>query len=64
VRVAAAGTFTLADGRVDMGVTLTQGQNEVRGVVSGTAGALRVVPTDLRVPDTRGIKKFLDKLFR
>jgi AsmA protein len=64
VRVAAAGTFALADGRVDMRVTLTQGQNEVRGVVSGTAGALRVVPTDLRVPDTRGIKKFLDKLFR
>jgi AsmA protein len=64
VRVAAAGTFTLADGRVEMGVTLTQGQNEVKGVVSGTAGALRVVPTDVRVPDTRGIRKFLDKLFR
>ncbi len=64
VRVAAAGTFALANGRVDMNVTLTQGQNEVKGAVSGTAGALRVVPTDIRVPDTRGIRRFLDKLFR
>jgi len=64
VRVAAAGTFALADGRVNMDVTLTQGQNEVKGVVSGTSGALSVVPTGVRIPDTRGIKKFLDKLFR
>jgi hypothetical protein len=64
LRVAAAGTFGLADGRVNMNVTLTQGRNEVRGVVSGTAGALHVVPTGVQVPDTRGIKKFLDKLFR
>ncbi len=64
VRVAGAGTFTLADGRINMNVTLTQGPNEVKGLVTGTAGALRAVPTDVRVPDTRGIKKFLDKLFR
>jgi uncharacterized protein involved in outer membrane biogenesis len=64
LRVAAAGTFGLADGRVNMNVTLTQGRNEVRGMVSGTAGALHVVPTGVQVPDTRGIKKFLDKLFR
>jgi AsmA protein len=64
LRAAAAGTFGLADGRVNMNVTLTQGRNEVKGLVSGTAGTLHVVPTGVRVPDTRGIKKFLDKLFR
>ena len=64
VQVAAAGTFGLADERVNMNVTLTQGRNEVRGVISGTAGSLHVVPTGIRLPDTRGIKRFLEKLFR
>ena len=64
VRMAAAGTFTLADGRVNMEVRLTQGQNEVTGVVSGTADGLHVVPTGVRIPDTRGIRKLLDKIFR
>ena len=64
LRVAGKGTYGLADGRVNMNVTLTQGVNEVKGLVSGTAGSLHVVPTGVRVPDTRGIKQFLDKLFR
>jgi AsmA protein len=64
VRMAAAGTYGLHDGRINMEVTLTQGQNEVKGLVSGTAGAVRVVPTGVRVPDTRGIRKLLDRLFR
>jgi AsmA protein len=64
LRVAAAGTFRLADGRVNMALTLTQGRNEVKGLVSGTTGSLHVVPTGVRVPDARGIKKLLDKLLR
>ncbi len=64
VKVAASGTVALYDGRVNMDVTLTQGPNQVKGVVSGTTGALKVIPTGVQVGDTRGIRKFLDKLFR
>ena len=64
LRVTAAGTLALADGRVRMDVTLAQGPNEVKGVVSGTTGMLRVVPTSVRVQDTRGIRNLLDKLYR
>ncbi len=63
VRVAAAGTYGLGDGRVAMEVTLTEGANQVKGVVTGAPGSLRVVPTGVRVQD-RDIKKFLDRLFR
>ncbi|HET7876255.1 MAG TPA: AsmA-like C-terminal region-containing protein, partial [Methylomirabilota bacterium] len=38
LRIAAAGTYGLADGRVAMDVTLTQGKTQVRGRVSGGAG--------------------------
>jgi AsmA protein len=64
VTVAGAGTVALPDGRVNMQVTLTQGPNQIKGVVSGTVDALRVVPTSIDVPDTRRIKKFLDMLLR
>ena len=64
LRVLATGTFRLADERVDMAVTLTQGRNEVKGVVTGALGSLHVAPTEVRVPDTTRIKKFLDKLLR
>ncbi len=64
LRVMARGTVTLADGRVDMAVIVTQGRNEVRGMVSGTTDALRVVPTGIRVPDSRGAKRFLHTLYR
>jgi len=64
LRVTAAGTLALADGRVRMDVTLAQGPNEVKGVLSGTTGMLRVVPTSVRVQDTRGIRNLLDKLYR
>jgi AsmA protein len=64
LRVAGAGTFGLADGRVTMALTLTQGRNEVKALVSGTTGSLHIVPTAVRVPDARGIRKFLDTLFR
>jgi hypothetical protein len=64
LRVTASGTLTLADGRVDMAVIVSQGRNEVRGMVSGTTEALRVVPTGIRVPDSRGAKRFLDTRYR
>lgn len=64
VRVAAAGTYGLQDGRVALDVTLTQGRNQFKGTVSGTSGALRVVPTGVKLEDTRGLKKLLDKLLR
>lgn len=64
VQVAAAGTVALPDGRVDMKVSLKQGPNEIDGVITGTAAALHVVPTGVRVPDAQGIKKFLDRILR
>jgi hypothetical protein len=64
LRVAARGTVTLANGRVEMAVIVTQGRNQVRGLVSGTTEALRVVPTEIRVPDLRGARRFLDALYR
>jgi AsmA protein len=63
-KVTGAGTVTLYDGRVDMEVTLTQGANQVKGVVAGPPGALTVTPTAIRVPDSRGIRRFLERLFR
>jgi AsmA protein len=63
VRVAAAGTYGLSDGRVAMEVTLIEGANQVKGIVTGGPGSLRVVPTGVRVQD-RDIKKFLDRIFR
>ena len=64
LRVTARGTLTLADGRIDMAVIVTQGRNEVRGMVSGTTEALRVAPIGIRVPDSRGARRFLHTLYR
>jgi hypothetical protein len=63
VRVRAAGTYGLGDRRVAMEVTLTEGANQIKGVITGAPGTLRVVPTGVRVRD-RDVKKFLDRLFR
>ena len=49
-KVTGAGTVTLADGRVDMEVTLRQGANQVTGVVAGPPGALTVTATAIQVP--------------
>ena len=59
----AAGTYGLADRRVAMEVTLTEGTNQVKGLITGAPGSLRVVPTSVRVRD-RDVRKFLDRLFR
>jgi len=64
VNVRASGTYALADGRVAMEVRLNQGGNQVKGLVSGAPGSLRVVPTGVRLQDTRDLRKFLDRLFR
>ena len=64
LRVTAKGTVTLVNGRVEMAVIVTQGRNQVRGLVSGTTEALRVAPTEIRVPDLRGARRFLDTLYR
>jgi len=64
LRVTAKGTVTLANGRVEMAVVVRQGRNQVRGLVSGTTEALRVVPTEIRVLDLRGARRFLDTLYR
>jgi uncharacterized protein involved in outer membrane biogenesis len=64
VKVSAAGTYVLLDGRLDMNVRLIQGRNEIKGTVSGTPGALRVVPTGVRIQDAAAVRKLLDKLLR
>jgi len=64
MKVAAAGTYGLADGRVAMDVTFTEGSNQIKGRVTGAAGSLRVVPTDIKIPETKNLKKLLDQLLR
>jgi len=63
-KVKGAGTVTLSDGQVHLAVAMTQGANEVRGVITGTADALTVTPTAIRVTDSRGIRRFVEKLLR
>jgi len=63
-RVKGAGTIALSDGRLHLEVVMTQGANEVRGVIAGTAEAPTVTPTAIRVSDSRGIRRFVEKLLR
>lgn len=64
LKVAGAGTYALADGRLAMDVTLTQGSNRMRAQISGLPGALRVVPTEVKLQDSKDLRKFLDRLLR
>lgn len=66
VNVAAAGTYGLADGRVDMDVTVSQGQNQVRGKIVGTTVPrnLRIIPTGIQQGGKDVIQRSLEKLFR
>ena len=60
-----AGTYGLADGRVDMAVTLTQGRTQVKARVTGVAGeALRVIPTGINQGGRDAVKELLDRLLR
>jgi hypothetical protein len=62
--LAAAGTYALANGRVDLAVTFTQGGNQVRGTIEGLPGALRVTPTSVRIREGRDLRRLLDRLVR
>jgi hypothetical protein len=63
--VTAAGSYGLADGRVDMAVTAGQGATEVRGRLSGVApGSLRIVPTGVTIPERGTLRRLLDRLLR
>jgi len=64
LRVAVAGTYALVDGRTDMKVVATQGRNQLRAQVTGSGGALRVVPTGVNVKEPAEVRKFLDRLLR
>jgi AsmA protein len=64
MKVAAVGTYGLADGRVAMDVTVTEGSNQIKGRVTGAAGSLRVAPTDISIPETKNLRKLLDQLLR
>jgi len=62
--LAGAGTYGLADGRVDMAVTLTQGRTQVKARVTGEGGSLRVIPTSIRHGERGGVRKLLERLLR
>ena len=64
VRVTGAGTYGVADGRIAMDVTVTQGTNRVKAKVAGGPGNLTIVPTDLRLKEPKDLKKTLDRLLR
>jgi hypothetical protein len=64
VRVTGAGTYGVADGRIAMDVTVTQGSNRVKARVAGGPGNLSIVPTDLRLKEPKDLKKTLDRLLR
>jgi hypothetical protein len=64
LKVTAAGTYGLADGRTDMAVVITQGAGQFRGQVTGSGGSFRVVPTGANVKDPAAVKKLLDRLLR
>jgi hypothetical protein len=65
-RVNVAGTYGLADTKVDAAVTLTQGRTEVKARVVGTTTprALRVIPISVRAGDRDGVKRLLERLLR
>jgi AsmA protein len=57
------GTYGLGDGRIDMAVTLSQGQGEVRARVAGPPGAVTVVPTGITGPPGEA-RRLVERLAR
>jgi hypothetical protein len=47
-----------------MDVIVHQGGNRVKARVAGGPGALTIVPTDVRVPEPKDLRKALDRLMR
>ncbi len=64
LKVTAAGSYALLDGRTDMNVVATQGSSQLRAQVAGSGGSLRVIPTGVEVKEPERVKKLLDRLFR
>ena len=64
LKLTAAGTYGLADGRTDMAIVIAQSAGEFRARVTGGGGSFRVVPTGANVKDPVGVKKLLDRLLR
>jgi len=64
LKVALRGTYALADGRTDMNVVATQGSSQFRAQVTGRGGALRVIPTGVKIKEPAEVKKLLDRLLR
>ena len=64
LKMTAAGTYALADGRTDMAVVITQSAGQFRAQVTGSGGSFRVVPTGVKVQDPAAVRKFLDRLLR
>jgi hypothetical protein len=64
LRLTGAGTYGLVDGRTAMDVLVTQGGNRVKARVAGGPGALTIVPTDVRIKESKDLKKALDRLLR
>jgi len=62
----AAGTYGLADTRVDLDVTVSQGRTQIKGKITGTLTprSVRIVPTGLQQGDKDVIKKLLEPLTR
>jgi uncharacterized protein YhdP len=64
LRLTGAGTYGLVDGRTAMDVVVTQGGNRVKAHVAGGPGALTIVPTDVRIKESKELKKTLERLLR
>ena len=64
LRLTGAGTYGLVDGQTAMDVVVTQGSNRVKARVAGGPGALRIVPTDVRIKEPKDLRKTLDRLLR
>ena len=60
-----AGTYDLASTRADLAVVLSEGRNQIRGRVTGTAQAgLRVTPTGITAGDRDGVRRLIERLMR
>jgi hypothetical protein len=59
-----AGTYGLADGRIDATVTLTQGRTQVKARVTGAGEAVRVIPTGVTQGGRDAVRQLLERLTR
>src|SRR5262249_16381287 len=59
-----AGTYALADGRVDAAITLTQGRTQVKARVTGVGQSLRIIPTGVTQGGRDAVKQLLEQLLR